>query len=260
MSASAQPTSRKRNYLSVSIKNSIISTSFIPELYKYIESSTSVKICDIFMPNSNRIGCLSVKAKKIADKLMSIITCRSILRHGRHPSAKVTQINHNHFKIILSNLNNIITERQFIEWIMWSKKSLPISLQSCILFDIQLQEAETELPDNNDISDSKSDENTVKETECIITFDEIDEAIMVRDILNNKEFKGYPLYFIHWYPPRKPGYRYRDISNKESRNNSDKNDEYKGISTLNPSNSYSKSQLVLGPLWMRDPSVPKPPT
>ena len=148
MSASAQPTSRKKYYLSVLIKSELVGSSFITELCSHIQSSTSVTIRDIFMPNSNRMGCFSVKTKKIADKLITSIANNNLSCRGRKPSANIIQINHNHFQIKLSNLNNVISKKEFIEWVM------SLNYDS---FDIQIDDVTTKIASNLNSNTSNND-------------------------------------------------------------------------------------------------------
>lgn len=240
MSSSAQPTSRKKYYLSVLIKTDLITCSFIPELSEYISSTTNVTIRDIFMPNSNRMGCFSVKTKKIADKLITSIENNNLSCRGRKPSAKIIQINHSHFQIKLSNLNNVITKKEFIEWVM------SLNYDS---FDIQIDTVKTKvLPsttsnnddsktddsndkDNIDKDKHKTNDNNDKETECIVAFDQIDNAITVRDKLNNVSFKGHPLYFTHWHVPRRTSYP--DINKHDFKNRDQSILEISNITTKN---------------------------
>ncbi len=90
------------------------------------------------------------------------------------PSVTVEQISSSNFQIKLSNINNIMTSKEFETWI------LSLNYHS---FDIQLFPPKIISPSNK----------------CILSFDTINAAIHVKQTLENVQFRQFPLYFTYWH-------------------------------------------------------------
>ena len=90
---------------------------------------------------------------------------------------------------------------------------------------------------NNDsqLSQTDKDKNTDNDCiECILAFDQIDNAIKVREMLNNTLFSGHTLYFTHWHVPRRTSYPEINPPKKNSThhlNNLHKDESILAIST-----------------------------
>jgi len=139
-------------------------------------------IRDIFMANSDRGGCFSVKSKCVADKLITSILNNNVSCRGRKPHAQLIPISAENSRLRLSNLNAVICKSDFVAWC----KTL-----HCDAFDLHLFPTLISEP---------------FPTHMIVAFDTIDAAIAVKQKLSNAPFRGCTLYFTHWHVPRRSQY------------------------------------------------------
>eukprot|EP00484_Ammonia_sp_Unknown_P003218 CAMPEP_0197073366 /NCGR_PEP_ID=MMETSP1384-20130603/210566_1 /TAXON_ID=29189 /ORGANISM="Ammonia sp." /LENGTH=503 /DNA_ID=CAMNT_0042512203 /DNA_START=77 /DNA_END=1588 /DNA_ORIENTATION=+ len=233
--------------------------SLIPDLCKFIQCSAAISLRDIFVPNSNRRGCFSVKSRKIADKLLVSIANNNLSCRGRKPTAQITMVHGSNFRINLSNLNNVINSEDFVEWV----KSINFDA-----FDIEISPVFITPP---------------YPSHCILAFDTIDSAICVKQKLDEQMFGNMTLRFTHWHVPRRSSYP--AVSTTESKpaeqhgqpsvhidaSHSRKcrvmaDGQKLGIvlGLVDPNCGYSStsthsSPATNGPLYLRDAAVPPPP-
>ncbi len=192
----------------------------------------------IFIETSERIGYFSVRNQETSDKLVKSFATNYI-SSGRKPTVSLNQISSNNFQIKLTNINNIMTSKEFETWI------LSLNYHS---FDIQLFPPQISQPSNK----------------CILSFDTINSEIHVKQTLENIKFRNFPLYFTHWHVPRR--------NKKKSKNSSNSNvikppklglNELQIQSGCSTGCSINQSPITYknkpGPLNLYNNNIPAPP-